>query len=134
VDGLHTSLGRYTFVVGKGGHGGSIKARIDASYHIVVSRYAHGIMVLSARLVSEVPLSTAIFERVVIRPLAFDNRGMVLSRRGELLLVCVSKSIESFLPYWRLKMGRDPIEGNNEGKDGSTSWGRERDAKTGTPG
>ena len=36
VDSLHTSLDRDTFVVGEGGHDGSIKAGTDASCRIVV--------------------------------------------------------------------------------------------------
>jgi hypothetical protein len=34
VDGLYTSLARNTFMIGKGGHDGSIKAGIDASCHL----------------------------------------------------------------------------------------------------
>jgi hypothetical protein len=50
VDGLYTSLARNTFMIGKGGHDGSIKAGLDASCHLVIYRYARGMMALSARL------------------------------------------------------------------------------------
>jgi hypothetical protein len=45
-----------------------------------------------------------------------ERVAIVLPRRGERTFICVSASIESFLLYRRLEIGRDLTEGSNEGE------------------